>query len=107
MKIGMRLKRLVAFLFAVMLMVSVLAMPVAAAYDVKPCPSCGKSGNVALYDPAKSWTTYSSNTCSHGTGGTDLFQRGTCTLKCWDDETLFSSTERSVLCVATNSRYYY
>lgn len=105
MKNKVKFKRLVAFLLAMMVMVSLFSIPVAAAYDLRACPACGKTRNVGLWDHAYSWSTYGNTVCTHGGGGMDLLERGTCTLMCFDDRTTFSSTERSVLC-CTGARYY-
>lgn len=102
----MKAKRAVALAVVVMLVIAVVAMPVAASYDKKACPNCGRSSNIGIMDHASTWSTYGNNSCSHGTGGTDLYQRGTCTIRCFYDNTDFSTTERSVLCVSGGKRYY-
>lgn len=101
----MKAKRLVALVLVLVLALAVFAMPALAAYDVKPCPTCGRSSNVGLYYHASSWTTYGNNSCGHGGTGPDLLQRGTCTLRCFYDDTNFTSTERSVYCTNTGIRY--
>lgn len=102
----MKAKRAVALVVAVVLILATFALPASAAYDKKACPTCGRSDNIGLYYHASSWTTYNNNSCGHGGNGTDLFQRGTCTLRCWYDDTNFTSTERSVLCTPAGIRYY-
>ena len=102
----MRAKRVLSLVIAVLLIVSIFAIPVSAAYDKKACPLCRSSSNVTLWTHATSWTTYGSNSCGHGGSGTDVLQRGTCRLKCFTCEYFFDSTERTVLCGSNGNRYY-
>ena len=71
-------------------------------FPVVPYPAAEAVG---LYYHASSWTTYGNNSCGHGGTGPDLLQRGTCTLRCFYDDTNFTSTERSVYCTNTGIRY--
>lgn len=77
----MKIKRLVALLMAVILVVSVAALP-ASAYGFSSCSYCG-SYNTKLYsDYTDEWTSYGSTGCNYGHAHQDILMKTRVSILC-------------------------